>query len=513
MFERFTDRSRRVLALAQEGARQLGHHYIATEHLLLGLLSEGGIARVALNQRGATANVVLHHIVELVGEGLQAPIGDIPLTPRLMRVLDLSTQAALALGAEDIGTEHLLLGLIDDGDGVAVEILMNMLGIDLAELRQTVIRMSRTPVGTVVIPDPALPGGVAAPAPPAKRVPTSRAAAIWAREVQRRQQKPFAEPVAEPAPEPRTVEDVDARLTEVVAAKDAAIDAGDFERAGRLRVEERDLLQRWAVLSRAAAVADPVAPPRRPDPGGRLPIAAESSLVLIGVAEYRDPELPDMPAARGNVQDLAELLTDPRHGGFDPARTHTFLNPGYDVAGQLAEIADETTDTLVVYYAGHGVVPADGQLYLCLPETRARREMYTSVPYRQLRRALVDSPARNRVVILDCCFAGRAIEWMSAEDGLAAGQLDVAGTYVLTATSATRPAHVPDGARNSAFTGALIGVLRKGTDEAASLIRLGDLYPRLLRTLRRHGLPLPQQRGSDTIGDLALTRNPAWVPG
>jgi ATP-dependent Clp protease ATP-binding subunit ClpC len=123
---------------------------------------------------------------------------------------------------------------------------------------------------------------------------------------------------------------------------------------------------------------------------------------------------------------------------------------------------------------------------------------------------MIDSSARNRIVILDCCFAGRAIEWMAAPGGPDAGHLDISGTHVLTATSATRHAHAPEGARHTAFTAALIDLLRRGTPDAGSLIRISDIYPNLVRALRSRGLPTPQQRGTDAIGDLALTRNPAW---
>jgi hypothetical protein len=128
----------------------------------------------------------------------------------------------------------------------------------------------------------------------------------------------------------------------------------------------------------------------------------------------------------------------------------------------------------------------------------------------RIRRAMIDSSARNRIVILDCCFAGRAIEWMAAPGGPDAGHLDISGTHVLTATSATRHAHAPEGARHTAFTAALIDLLRRGTPDAGSLIRISDIYPNLVRALRSRGLPTPQQRGTDAIGDLALTRNPAW---
>jgi hypothetical protein len=156
------------------------------------------------------------------------------------------------------------------------------------------------------------------------------------------------------------------------------------------------------------------------------------------------------------------------------------------------------------------VLGSDGQLYLLRADTTAGLEIYTAWPYPQLRQAMLESPARNKVLILDCCFAGRALDWLSVGAGL--GQLDIAGTYVLTATSANRPAYVARGARHSAFTGALLDVLTLGVPGGGELIRVDELHPLLHRTLLGRGLPEPRQMQSDRIGNLALVRNPAW-PG
>ncbi|MFC6021203.1 caspase domain-containing protein [Plantactinospora solaniradicis] len=247
----------------------------------------------------------------------------------------------------------------------------------------------------------------------------------------------------------------------------------------------------------------------RPPRAGRLPVMAESSVVLLGAAQFEDDNYPPLPSVRNNLTDLASRLADPEHGGFDPARVHTFHDPGPAIAGALAQIAEETTDTLVFYYAGHGVVPSDGNLHLVLHNTRSRHEIFTSLPYDQVRRAMLNSPAVNRLVILDCCFSGRAIEWM-AGGGLVSGQLDVAGAYTLTATSATRPAHAAEGSRNSSFTAALLQVLAEGTPDSDRLIQVNELYPHLLRRLRSHGMPAPSHQGTNSIGNLALVRNPMW---
>ena len=141
MFERFTDRARRVVVLAQEEARMLNHNYIGTEHILLGLIHEGeGVAAKALESLGISLEAVRSQVEEIIGQGQQAPSGHIPFTPRAKKVLELSLREALQLGHNYIGTEHILLGLIREGEGVAAQVLVK-LGADLNKVRQQVIQL------------------------------------------------------------------------------------------------------------------------------------------------------------------------------------------------------------------------------------------------------------------------------------------------------------------------------------------------------------------------------------
>ena len=141
MFERFTDRARRVVVLAQEEARMLNHNYIGTEHILLGLIHEGeGVAAKALESMNISLEAVRAQVEEIIGQGQQAPSGHIPFTPRAKKVLELSLREALQLGHNYIGTEHILLGLIREGEGVAAQVLVK-LGADLNRVRQTVIQL------------------------------------------------------------------------------------------------------------------------------------------------------------------------------------------------------------------------------------------------------------------------------------------------------------------------------------------------------------------------------------
>jgi ATP-dependent Clp protease ATP-binding subunit ClpC len=141
MFEKFTDKARRVVVLAQEEAKLLNHNYIGTEHILLGLIHEGeGVAAKALESLGINLDAVRDQVQEIIGQGQQAPSGHIPFTPRAKKVLELSLREALQLGHSYIGTEHLLLGLIREGEGVAAQVLTR-LGADTNRVRQQVIQL------------------------------------------------------------------------------------------------------------------------------------------------------------------------------------------------------------------------------------------------------------------------------------------------------------------------------------------------------------------------------------
>ena len=144
MFERFTDRARRVVILAQEEARLLNHNYIGTEHILLGLIQENeGVAAKALESLDISLESVRGQVEEIIGQGTKPPDGHIPFTPRAKRVLELSLREALQLGHNYIGTEHVLLGLIREGEGVAAQVLVK-LGADLARVREQVVHLLAT---------------------------------------------------------------------------------------------------------------------------------------------------------------------------------------------------------------------------------------------------------------------------------------------------------------------------------------------------------------------------------
>lgn len=159
MFERFTDRARRVVVLAQEEARMLNHNYIGTEHVLLGLIHEGqGIAARALNASGVAHDTVRSQVLDIVGRGLAPPTGHIPFTPRAKKVLEFSLREALALQHNYIGTEHILLGAITEGEGVAAQCLAR-LGVGPEALRAKILEILSDPSSADAAPEAAVARG------------------------------------------------------------------------------------------------------------------------------------------------------------------------------------------------------------------------------------------------------------------------------------------------------------------------------------------------------------------
>jgi ATP-dependent Clp protease ATP-binding subunit ClpC len=230
VFERFTDRARRVVVLAQEEARMLNHPYIGTEHLLVGLVHEGeGVAAKALESLGISLEAVRQQVEEIIGQGQQAPAGHIPFTARAKKVIELAGREASDLGHNYIGTEHLLLGLIREGEGVAAQVLVK-LGADLAGVRLQVVQLL---------------GGQAGRGPLSERPRRGKRAGArltddaLARIDSLDRQLAAVERWVGMQPD---LDDLDEKIAQVRREKESAIDTQDFETASALRDKEKDLL-------------------------------------------------------------------------------------------------------------------------------------------------------------------------------------------------------------------------------------------------------------------------------
>jgi len=262
MFERFTDRARRVVVVAQEESRKLGHDYIGTEHILLGILGAGeSVAVQALGSLGVSLEAARQQVEEIVGRGSHQVSGHIPFTPRAKKVLELSLREAIQLGHNYIGTEHILLGLIREGDGVAAQVL-TQLGADLERTRQQVIQLLHGPQGMETVSEysralrrPGGPGGLDAIRDRLDTIAGQLAAIVSKLGIGG--EAPSAGSARPPGAVSATLGRLDARIARVGREKQAAIDAQDFERAVTLRDEERELVQqRDAEYNRWSAAAE-----------------------------------------------------------------------------------------------------------------------------------------------------------------------------------------------------------------------------------------------------------------
>jgi tetratricopeptide (TPR) repeat protein len=245
----------------------------------------------------------------------------------------------------------------------------------------------------------------------------------------------------------------------------------------------------------------------------RLPDRERSRGVLIGSGTYASPDLPDVPAVHNNVRDLKRELIRSGRGAFHPEHCAEITDPAdvHSLGRQLLHVARQAEDVLLVYFAGHGLLgPRRGELYLALGDTDPDALVYTAMPIEGVREAFLESPAQIRVLVLDCCFSGRAIPGHLADEVSAVlGQIDIAGTYILTSAAANETALTGEGTRHTVFTGELIAQLRGAT----SGLTLGDLYERLRRSLAAHGLPRPQRLGTDTAQSLVLVPEGAGARG
>jgi ATP-dependent Clp protease ATP-binding subunit ClpA len=303
MFERFTNQSRRVVVLAQEEARMLDHNYIGTEHLLLGLLHEGrGSAARALEAMDVTLRAVRDQVIEIIGRGQVKPAGHIPFTPRAKKSLELSLREALQLGDGYIGTGHLLLGLIHQGDGVAVQIL-DKLGANLKDLRARVTEELRG--------NPEEGQDV----PAAERERQQQLKVYLRGEV-----KGLLDTIDDrlsaierrlgiTRPVSAVMRNLEVRIAQVRRDKEAAIDVQDFGQAAALRDTEKELIEEQARVEAADTGSGAVPEGGPVSEGGDSGAAAGVGAAGVGA----EPD--ELGRLRARVADLEARL---REHGIDP---------------------------------------------------------------------------------------------------------------------------------------------------------------------------------------------------
>ncbi len=247
---------------------------------------------------------------------------------------------------------------------------------------------------------------------------------------------------------------------------------------------------------------------------------AESCAVLVGVSAYEYAEFPPVRAARNSLNAMRSLLSDPALCAWPPEKIVVIANPisATDLATSIADLAGSTTGVMLLYYVGHGVLSARGELCLTVTSTRPDRPKISGLPWDTVADVLRSCPAQTRLAILDCCFAGQAIEALTGDGnpGLA-DIVHVEGVYTLTATTRNRPAHVPPPGQqdiaSTSFTAELQELVQSGIPGKPPQLTLSDIYPVLRQRLRAKGLPAPGQHGADAARQFPFTANAATLPG
>ncbi|SNT64284.1 Caspase domain-containing protein [Asanoa hainanensis] len=242
----------------------------------------------------------------------------------------------------------------------------------------------------------------------------------------------------------------------------------------------------------------------------RLPEFERSRAVLVGTATYASDNLDDLPAVAENVNSLEATLLDTRISGFHREFCSRVLDPRSpdDLLGPIYRASQEAEDVLLVYYAGHGLLEGGGRdLYLSLTTSKSG-QFWTSVPFDHVSRILLGSRAAAKIVILDCCYSGRALGIaMSDPVAEAVSQLKIEGLYIVTSCSGTKTSLSPEGSRHTAFTGALVSVMHNGVKGSFSTIPMDLLYENVRALMQESSLHLPEQRIGNTSGKIALVRN------
>ena len=244
-----------------------------------------------------------------------------------------------------------------------------------------------------------------------------------------------------------------------------------------------------------------------------LPDPATSRVVLAGTASYRHDDYPALPAVRNNLADLRAALTDQRLWGIPVENVRIVTDP--EQPSQITELlrpaAREATDTLIFYYAGHGFLSErDPTLFLTCEGSLANSGS-SALEYKYVREEMLDSRARRKIVILDCCYSGNAHAVMSGDAALQ----DITGAYVLTSSRRNQASTAPTAAQHTAFTGTLLKVLTDGIDHLSDHedLTLNEIYRQVRAELVRDGFGEPDRRDHGTAGELPLVHNQAYRPG
>lgn len=239
-------------------------------------------------------------------------------------------------------------------------------------------------------------------------------------------------------------------------------------------------------------------------------VGTKSQALLIGASRFpRDEALLPLPAVRNNLTDLSDVLSDQSIVGIPPQRITVIQDEAS--ASTIAETIDavgrDAEDTLILYYAGHGMVSSTGELLLATAGSTQARASYNSLALGTVKHAILSSPAAKKIIIMDCCFSGRAVQLMTETESLLRAELDVRGTYAIASAPANKPAMAPEGERNTAFTRELLRAVKNGVDNGQEALELDEIYGDVRGALLRDGLPEPQRMNAVNVRPFYFCRN------
>jgi biotin carboxyl carrier protein len=235
-----------------------------------------------------------------------------------------------------------------------------------------------------------------------------------------------------------------------------------------------------------------------------------SRIVLVGTGKYMVRGLTQVPAVQKTMRDLVDAFQVSCEAQRSRIKDLTDPRSTAEVGNLVADFAEEAIDSLLFYYVGHGIVSNNGELYLATSTTDARpfgRLESSAVRYATLRDSIKESPASSKVVILDTCFSGRATDGLSHSEVAAVDLADIEGVCVIAAAARDGLALAPTGEEHTAFSGALIRILKNGIAGRSSELTIGDLYNELRIALPRRNCPKPQVRCSGDCNKLTIARN------
>lgn len=231
-----------------------------------------------------------------------------------------------------------------------------------------------------------------------------------------------------------------------------------------------------------------------------------SNAIFVGYEKFNDDNLADLPAIRNNLDSLIDIFSDSQIIGFDKKNLHLINNPNSSTVGrEISRIASDTFDTLFLYYAGHGKINDDGELCLTVQDTDVKALDFTSIPFKSLKNIIQKSPAQKKIVILDSCFSGRAIDFMGEFDDIGKS-LEIEGIYLITSVAKNKFAKAYDNDKvYTAFSSVFIKTLENGISINKELLSINDIYKNI--QLNNTIFNEPQRAVSQSINDFLFSYN------